>query len=291
MACGENGAPRNSAAAVRRGVRAELGHAVLIGRQFAPHLTREHHNEFSAEDPRPSAHGTMLIISLAVLYGFALPVAAQDSRGRTITCESADFQRTYCHTDTGSGVSLIRQLGNDRCEQGSTWGYTDRGIWVDRGCRAEFALYYRASGGNWDNDKRRFTRLDPGTVVPIRTNEYINSKRSDGRIYTGTVAHDVVDDHGRLAIPRGSNAELRVRVARDNDLILDLESLTVNGERYAVQVGADRVESRESVGANRRTGEFVGEGAILGTIIGAIAGGGKGAAIGAAGRRCGRRWS
>jgi outer membrane lipoprotein SlyB len=56
----------------------------------------------------------------------------------------------------------------------------------------------------------------------------------------------------------------------------------VNGERYAVQVGADRVESRDSVGANRRTGEFVGGGAILGTIIGAIAGGGKGAAIGAA---------
>ena len=237
---------------------------------------------FPLKIQRPSAHGTMLTISLAVLYGFALPVAAQDSRGRTITCESADFQRTYCDTDTRSGVSLIRQLGNDRCEQGSTWGYTDRGIWVDRGCRAEFALYYRASGGNWDNDKRRFTRLDPGTVVPIRTNQSINSERSDGRIYTGTVDHDVVDDNGRLAIPRGSAAELMVRVARDNDLILDLESFTVNGQRYAVRADADRVESRESVGANRRTGEFVGGGAILGTIIGAIAGGGKGAAIGAA---------
>jgi hypothetical protein len=75
---------------------------------------------------------------------------------------------------------------------------------------------------------------------------------------------------------------LRVQVARDNDLILDLESLTVNGERYAVQVGADRVESKKSIGANRRTGEFVGGGAVLGTIVGALAGGGKGAAIGAA---------
>ena len=35
------------------------------------------------------------------------------------------------------------------------------------------------------------------------------------------------------------------------------------------------------MGANQRTGEFVGGGAILGAIIGAIAGGGKGAAIGA----------
>jgi hypothetical protein len=179
-------------------------------------------------------------------------------------------------------VTLIRQLGNDRCEQGSTWGYTDRGIWVDRGCRAEFALYYRASGANWDNRQRRFSRLNPGTVVPIRTDQFINSERSDGRIYTGTVADDIVDDNGRLAIPRGSTAELIVRVARDNDLILDLDSITVHGERYAVSVGAARVQSRASVGANRRTGEFVGGGAVLGTIIGALAGGGEGAAIGAA---------
>jgi hypothetical protein len=231
---------------------------------------------------RPSAFATILVIGLAVLYALTLPVAGQDSRGRTITCASTDFQRTYCAADTRSGVSLIRQLGEDRCQQGSTWDYTDRGIWVDRGCRAEFALYYRAPGGNWDGDRRRFTRLDPGAVVPIRTNQFINSERSDGRIYTATVDHDVVDDNGRLAIPRGSAAELIVRVARDHDLILDLESLTVNGQRYAVRADADRVESRESVGANRRTGEFVGGGALLGTIIGAIAGGGKGAAIGAA---------
>src|SRR5207249_3763331 len=36
-------------------------------------------------------------------------------------------------------------------------------------------------------------------------------------------------------------------------------------------------------GTNKRTGEYVGGGALLGAIIGAIAGGGKGAAIGAAG--------
>jgi len=39
---------------------------------------------------------------------------------------------------------------------------------------------------------------------------------------------------------------------------------------------------RDGVGANRRTGEYVGGGAVLGAIIGAIAGGGRGAAIGGA---------
>lgn len=35
----------------------------------------------------------------------------------------------------------------------------------------------------------------------------------------------------------------------------------------------------DGVGANKRTGKFVGGGAALGAIVGAIAGGGKGAAI------------
>jgi hypothetical protein len=36
------------------------------------------------------------------------------------------------------------------------------------------------------------------------------------------------------------------------------------------------------LGANKRTAEYIGGGALLGTVIGAVAGGGKGAAIGAA---------
>src|ERR1035441_1242640 len=166
---------------------------------------------YSQKIQRLGAHGTILILGLAVLTALAQPVAAQGSRGRTITCASANFQRTYCNTDTRSGVSLIRQLSDDRCEQGSTWGFTARGIWVDRGCRAEFALYYRASGANWDNQRQRFSQLDQGTVIPIRTDQYINSERSDGRIYTGTVAKDVVDDNRHLATPPGPTPELIVR--------------------------------------------------------------------------------
>ena len=40
-------------------------------------------------------------------------------------------------------------------------------------------------------------------------------------------------------------------------------------------------KAQGGVGANKRTAEMVGGGAVLGTLIGAIAGGGKGAAIGA----------
>jgi len=126
--------------------------------------------------------------------------------------------------------------------------------------------------------------LPAGTEVAVRTNEAINARDVvEGQGYSAEIAEDVRDPDGYTAIPRGSEARLVVRRMENNgDLILDLESVTVQGRRYAV--GAADVEEstrREGLGANKRTGEMVGGGAILGTIIGAIAGGGKGAAIGA----------
>lgn len=134
-----------------------------------------------------------------------------------------------------------------------------------------------------DRDRDRVARIEPGTVIVVRTDRAIDSRRSDGRVYTGMVDQDVRADNGRVAIRRGANVELIVRVAPDNDLNLDLESVTVDGQRYAIDAG-EHIDAgrRDGVGANSRTAEHVGGGAILGSIIGAIAGGGKGAAVGAA---------
>ncbi|HYM05616.1 MAG TPA: DUF3011 domain-containing protein [Terriglobales bacterium] len=56
----------------------------------------------------------------------------------TVTCSSDDGERHYCSADTRGGVQLLRQISGSPCELNRTWGYDDRGIWVDRGCRAEF---------------------------------------------------------------------------------------------------------------------------------------------------------
>ena len=71
--------------------------------------------------------------------------------------------------------------------------------------------------------------------------------------------------------------DLIVRELSDNDLALDLESLNVNGRRYAVATDSVATGSgqKDGIGINRRTAECVGGGALLGTIIGAIAGRGE----------------
>ncbi len=125
--------------------------------------------------------------------------------------------------------------------------------------------------------------IDAGTSITVRTNERIEAKDADGRVYSGVVEQDVMSRNGNIAIPKGSDVEMVVRETGSNQYALDLDSVKINGQRYSVQSDTSTItgEKRDGLGANKRTGEYVGGGAVLGAIIGAIAGGGKGAAIGA----------
>ena len=79
-----------------------------------------------------------------------------------IYCSSDNGRRNFCPTDTSGGVSLARQRSDSPCLYGSTWGYDRRGVWVDRGCRADF----RIGGNSWAPPNR------PGvTVVTCSSND------------------------------------------------------------------------------------------------------------------------
>jgi hypothetical protein len=106
-----------------------------------------------------------------------------------------------------------------------------------------------------DDDQARIGRLALGTVIPVRTNEFIDSDKSDNRVYSGIVDQDVRADNGRIVVPRGAIVELMVRVAPDSDLILDLESVVVNGQRYGIKSEAKRIEAHRD---DSQVGEIVG---------------------------------
>ncbi len=107
--------------------------------------------------------------------------------------------------------------------------------------------------------------VGPGTDIPVRSDARIDvSKWDKGRIYPGYVARDVRGRDGDLAIPRGAKAELVVRQTGPNDFALDLESVTVNGKRYAVDTTGPQFNMpREDYDQGR---------GIVGAIAGAIAG-------------------
>jgi hypothetical protein len=130
--------------------------------------------------------------------------------------------------------------------------------------------------------------IPSGSDLAVRTNETIDSTNSyQGQTYSATITEDVLDAAGGVAIPAGSAAQLLVRsistggAVHSAEVVLDLYSVTLGKKQYTV-VTSDLAESnRKGIGANRRTGEYLGGGSALGALMGGLFGGGKGAGIGA----------
>ena len=123
--------------------------------------------------------------------------------------------------------------------------------------------------------------LPKGAEIKVKTNTAIPAKPPANAHYGATVSNDINDSSGTVVIPRGSSAQLvAVPTSNGKDTNLDLRSVTVNGQRYLLTT-AEKSSAPGGLGANKRTGKYVGGGAAIGAVLGAIFGGGKGAAIGA----------
>jgi hypothetical protein len=94
-------------------------------------------------------------------------------------------------------------------------------------------------------------------TIRVRTTEPIDAARADYRVFNGIVEDDVRGDNGRLAVPRGSTAELIVRRAGNNEMVLDMESLTVDGQRYAINTDPAPI-GRPADAFDRVVGSIVG---------------------------------
>jgi hypothetical protein len=112
----------------------------------------------------------VLVVAAFVIFG-------PRSSAQTLSCSSDDGHRHYCPADTRGGVQLLKQRSDSPCQQGYSWGFDRGGVWVDRGCRADFAVnayQYRGpvSGGGGgvtiscssDDGGRHYCSATPGRV-------------------------------------------------------------------------------------------------------------------------------
>ncbi len=57
-------------------------------------------------------------------------------------CESPNGRPRFCRLPfNASRIDLYRQLSRTHCSEGYNWGWRHDGVWVERGCRAEFVVY------------------------------------------------------------------------------------------------------------------------------------------------------
>jgi hypothetical protein len=132
-----------------------------------------------------------------------------------VYCASDAMERVWCPADSRFGVRMIRQRSQAGCIEGETWGYGKRGIWVDRGCRADFrvtgdwqsraaALIYCPS----DDMGRNFCSID------TRDGVFIIRQRSEADcVFNRTWGYD----RDRIWVDRGCRADFEIVDRRDRE--------------------------------------------------------------------------
>ena len=166
------------------------------------------------------------------------PVSAQN----VLRCESANGRRVECRFEGNGTVQLSRQFSNDACIKGQSWGVDRSTIWVDRGCRADFAIgpVDDRRGGGWrqgqnrtitvvceSNDGRRH-RCPADTLGQItlgrqlsRTNSCVEGRTwgtSSNGIWVdrGCRAEFLIADNGGTYRDRGPSQAMRTLVCESN---------------------------------------------------------------------------
>ncbi|HVR43238.1 MAG TPA: DUF3011 domain-containing protein [Thermoanaerobaculia bacterium] len=87
--------------------------------------------------------GSGIWVSEGCRAEFAVGGATGSADKVALVCESILGRRNHCPADTRFGVELVRQLSDAACVRNRTWGEDRDGVWVDQGCRAEFAVWTR----------------------------------------------------------------------------------------------------------------------------------------------------
>ena len=142
---------------------------------------------------------------------------------QSVYCASDDMHRKWCPVDTRGGIQMIKQRSEAKCVQDSTWGYDRQGVWVDRGCRADFRAitYSRRQERDDDRDRDRRSGSGPSQSVycasddmhrhtcPIDARggvELIKQKSGSPCIYDRTWGYD----DGGIWVDRGCRADFEI---------------------------------------------------------------------------------
>lgn len=167
---------------------------------------------------------------VAVLMSFVMPLQAQQpgakAFGDGVICGSQDGRRNHCPADTRGGVVLVQQLSRERCDQGRTWDFDQRGIWVSGGCRGEFMLGDPGGrpgpgsgpgpGGGWHRPDTGVERIVCESYKKRRNYCPVDTRGGVTLIYESSRNNCVAQrtwgwDHGGIWVRGNCKAEFEVR--------------------------------------------------------------------------------
>jgi hypothetical protein len=154
----------------------------------------------------------LALIAAACLAPYSAGAAFQrgGSSQQRITCSSNNMNRNWCNIGNSRDVRLVRQLSGSACIRNNTWGVDRRGLWVDRGCRAEFIIVGNNQSGppmrtvtcSSNNGRRNWCDIGGRRDVQL-------SRQLSGSACIRDNTWGV--DRSGIWVDRGCRAEFRVR--------------------------------------------------------------------------------
>lgn len=140
---------------------------------------------------------------------------AQSVPSDRVTCESIAERWQQCALPAEGEAVLLRQLSRNACVRNHSWGQDDGGVWVSRGCRAEFAVLGHgneaapAQAMPWRRircESRNGTQVD----CPVNTQHGVRLVRQLATPEC-TLGRSWGFDDARIWVSRGCRAEFEVR--------------------------------------------------------------------------------
>jgi hypothetical protein len=132
-----------------------------------------------------ASHKILSGVATTLLASLSMTAAppAQAQAGPTIRCESNDGRFSRCAVPWND-AELVRQESKGACIRDQSWGVDRQGLWVDRGCRGQFAEARRGwddrrndRGDGYRDGGRGGWRPGPGWDRQIRLQCDSNKKR------------------------------------------------------------------------------------------------------------------
>ncbi|MCR8526485.1 DUF3011 domain-containing protein, partial [Escherichia coli] len=127
----------------------------------------------------PVLHPILARLVVALLCPALVLIPLPARADQTVRCESNNYRYQYCRVDTDNRVSLRRQRSSSACRQGDSWGYDRRGVWVDRGCGAEFRVGKDGRGDSGNGALAAVAGIAIIAAIASAANDKNNSSNKD----------------------------------------------------------------------------------------------------------------
>jgi hypothetical protein len=173
--------------------------------------------------------------SRAIALGIALSFSSAVYADYTVRCGSVGGRHNTCRLSQPGYVTVERKVSGASCDQGRSWDFDRREIWVDRGCEADFRVetHDESSSGNRDAAKVVGAVAAIAILGALAANkDHVDDGRYRDENYYGS-QHTSYVPRWMVGTFRGYNAQygadVEMRIEPDGRMTANAQGQTIRG--------------------------------------------------------------